>query len=69
MIELPDTNTELKERYRVLIIDPPWNQGKTGKRKSRPNQTTKLDYPTMSKSELMGIPVNQWAEDQSFLWL
>lgn len=63
-IEMP-----LDKRYRVLVIDPPWNQGKTGKRKSRPNQTTTLDYPTMSKQELMELPVNQWAEDQSFLWL
>ena len=23
----------------------------------------------MGKSELMELPVNQWAEDQSFLWL
>ncbi len=30
----------LEKRYKVLIIDPPWNQGKTGKRKARPNQTT-----------------------------
>jgi N6-adenosine-specific RNA methylase IME4 len=61
--------TELNKRYRVLVIDPPWNQGKTGKRKARPNQTTTLDYPTMSKKELLALPVNQWAEDQSFLWL
>lgn len=61
--------TELDKRYRVLVIDPPWNQGKTGKRKARPNQTTTLDYPTMGKKELLALPVNQWAEDQSFLWL
>jgi len=61
--------TELGKRYRVLVIDPPWNQGKTGKRKVRPNQTAMLDYPTMSKKELLELPVNQWAEDQSFLWL
>ena len=61
--------TQLGKRYRVLVIDPPWNQGKTGKRKARPNQTTTLDYPTMSKKELLALPVNQWAEDQSFLWL
>lgn len=61
--------TVLDKRYRVLVIDPPWNQGKTGRRKARPNQTTMLDYPTMGKKELLGLPVNQWADDQSFLWL
>lgn len=60
---------ELANRYRVLVIDPPWNQGKTGKRKVRPNQNTILDYPTMSKKELLALPVNQWADNQSFLWL
>ncbi len=64
-----NTQPVLDKRYRVLVIDPPWNQGKTGKRKSRPNQTTTLDYPTMGKDELLALPVNQWAEDQSFLWL
>jgi N6-adenosine-specific RNA methylase IME4 len=62
-------DTELDKRYRVLVVDPPWNQGKTGKRKVRPNQTTMLDYPTMSKEELLALPVSEWAEDQSFLWL
>ncbi|MFT0786493.1 MT-A70 family methyltransferase [Synechococcus sp. H55.10] len=61
--------TNLDKRYRVLVVDPPWNQGKTGKRKARPNQTTTLDYPTMSKEELMKLPINLWAEEQSFLWL
>jgi len=46
-----------KNKYRVIVIDPPWNQGKTGKRKVRPNQTTILDYPTMSKAELESLPL------------
>lgn len=57
------------KKYKALVIDPPWNQGKTGKRSVRPNQGTRLDYPTMSKEELMALPVAEWAEDQSFLWL
>ena len=31
--------------YRVLVVDPPWNQGKTRRRSVRPNQNTVLDYP------------------------
>ena len=56
-------------KYKVLVIDPPWPQGKTGKRDVRPNQGTKLDYPTMTKQELLNLPVESWAEDQSFLFL
>jgi N6-adenosine-specific RNA methylase IME4 len=55
--------------YKVLVVDPPWNQGKTGKRAVRPNQGTKLDYPTMSKEELLILPINAWADEQAFLWL
>lgn len=62
-------NSRLNKRYQVIVIDPPWNQGKTGKRKTRPNQNTTLDYPTMSKEELIKLPVNEWADDKSFLWL
>lgn len=57
------------KKYGVIVIDPPWNQGKTGKRKARPNQGTILDYPTMSKEEIAAIPVSEWAAEQCFLWL
>ena len=56
-------------KYQCLVIDPPWNQGKTGKRSVRPHQTTILDYATMSKDELRNLPVNEWAASQAFLWL
>ena len=57
------------KKYKVLVVDPPWNQGKTGKRKVRPNQGTRLDYPTMTRDELLALPVSDWAEEQSFMWL
>ena len=56
-------------KYKCLVIDPPWNQGKTGKRIVRPNQDLKLDYPTMTKAELLKLPVNEWAAQNCFLWL
>lgn len=60
----------ISNKYRVIVVDPPWNQGKTGKRKSRPNQNTTLDYPTLSKDELLKLPIGEWAaKEQSFLWL
>lgn len=55
--------------YQVVVVDPPWNQGKTGKRSVRPNQSTKLGYSTMTKSDLEQLPISTWAADQSFLWL
>jgi N6-adenosine-specific RNA methylase IME4 len=56
-------------KYSTIVIDPPWNQGKTGKRKVRPNQTTKLDYSTMSKDELLSMPVDKLSKDNSFIFL
>ena len=56
--------------YRVLVIDPPWNQRKTGRRRTRPNQSEQLDYPTLTEAELRELPVGEWAsQEQAFLWL
>jgi N6-adenosine-specific RNA methylase IME4 len=63
-------NEDTRENYyKVLVVDPPWPQGKTGKRKTRPNQTTTLDYSTLTKEDIMKVPINFWSKDQSFLWL
>ena len=51
--------------YRVLVVDPPWNQGKTGRRRVRPNQGTDLDYPTMSRKALLDLPITKWAHEES----
>lgn len=59
----------MPKKYDIIIIDPPWNQRKTGKRKTRPNQTTTLDYPTMSKEEIKKIPIKDWSNDQCLIWL
>lgn len=55
--------------YQVLVVDPPWNQGKTGRRRVRPRQGTRLDYPTMTRDQIEGLPVPDWSAPQSFLWL
>ena len=66
----PFANDLPQEHYRVLVIDPPWRQRKTGRRSVRPNQGTTLDYPTLSKEELYKLPVRSWSDpEQSFLWL
>ena len=56
--------------YRVLVVDPPWNQGKTRRRSVRPNQNTVLDYPTLSKQELSELPLADWScPERAYLWL
>ena len=56
--------------YRVIVVDPPWNQGKTGRRSVRPNQTTQLDYPTLSIDQLKMLPIKDWCDlETAFLWL
>ena len=59
----------LAGQYRCLVVDPPWDQGKTGKRSVRPNQGTNLDYPTMTYDEVAALPVGEWAAPNAFLWL
>ncbi|MYA29218.1 MAG: hypothetical protein F4090_02570 [Nitrospira sp. SB0672_bin_25] len=59
----------VSQRYKCIVIDPPWDQGKTGKRSVRPNQGANLDYPTMNYDEIAAVPVAKWADDEAFLWL
>ena len=56
-------------QYRCLVVDPPWDQGKTGRRCVRPNQDTTLDYKTMTIGELEVLPINEWSDSNSMLWL
>ena len=56
-------------QYRCIVVDPPWDQGKTGVRTVRPNQGRDLDYPTMTLMEIADVGVPDWAADNAFLWL
>ena len=55
--------------YKGIVVDPPWDQGKSGKRAVRPNQGVDLEYPTMTFDEIANIPIGDWAAEQAFLWL
>lgn len=56
--------------YRSIVVDPPWDQGKTGHRSVRPNQGKLLDYPTMSQDEIFdSVPLVEWAAEDAFIWL
>ena len=44
------------KKYSIMMIDPPWNQSKGGKKKSRPNSSgTALDYSTMSTENVFRL--------------
>lgn len=45
----------LNKNYDIIYTDPPWNQTKGNKRKCRPNQDKKLDYATLSLSQILDI--------------
>ena len=55
--------------FKTIVVDPPWPMKKTGKRKSRLNQGTKLDYPTMSLDEIKCLPVQSISSTNSVLFL
>jgi N6-adenosine-specific RNA methylase IME4 len=48
-------NTCIPERYSVLLIDPPWPQQKSGRRKVRLRQGRQLDYRTMPVDALFSL--------------
>ena len=56
-------------KYKTLVVDPPWNQGKTGKRSVRPNQGTKLNYKTMTLKEIKNFPIDDYADEQCHMYL
>ena len=60
---------ELAGQYRSIVIDPPWDQRKTGIRSARPNQGRNLDYPTMTPGEIAAINIPALAAPDAFLWL
>jgi N6-adenosine-specific RNA methylase IME4 len=55
-------------RYRIIYADPPWSYGNT-----QPDYHTEQrdHYPVMPLSDICAIPVREWSEDDSvlFLWV
>ena len=65
-----DTPPLPDEKYRCLIIDPPWEMEKIS-RDERPNQGKFLDYPTMTIEELEKLPIKELADKEGchiYLW-
>ena len=61
-----------KEKYSVIVSDPPWRQSKGGKKKARPNSSGgELDYPTLSLEDILHYQKKamELAEDDHVLFL
>lgn len=56
-----------KDRYRCIVIDPPWPMEKI-ERDVRPNQVG-FEYPTMTEEELKAFPLPEMAADDAHLYL
>lgn len=62
------------ERYRTIVADPPWELKKnTGTwppgAGNAEYRAVELEYPTLSISEIKCLPVSEWAERDSHLYL
>ena len=57
------------KKYKTILVDPPWQQNNRGGYKIRPKQKKKLDYETMTISEIKELPVGDYADDGCHLWL
>ena len=56
------------KKYQIIVVDPPWKVKKIAN-KQRPNQV-EMDYKMMSLQEIIGLPVSNIADKDSwcFLW-
>jgi N6-adenosine-specific RNA methylase IME4 len=58
-------------KFRTLLIDPPWPQPLSGKRKRAKGShgADALPYPTMTLEEITSLPVGDLADTGCHLWL
>lgn len=56
-------------KYRTIVVDPPWDQIKTGIRKVRPKQGRTLNYTTMTVEEITRFSVVDFADEEAHLYL
>lgn len=65
-------NIKETKKYSVIVSDPAWRQARGGKKNARPNSSgKKLDYPTLSLTEIKGIQQKamEHAEENHVLFL
>ena len=52
-------------RYRVIVIDPPWNYHRSGDASHR----GAVPYADMAIEEICALPLAEWAHEDCILWL
>jgi N6-adenosine-specific RNA methylase IME4 len=65
---------EPTEKYRIFYADPPWSYDDTTlvpHRRGLPAGDAREHYATMELTEIIALPVEQWAEENAvlFLWV
>jgi len=56
-------------KYRTLLVDPPWEQKMAGKYLTKHRRIRKIPYPTLNIEEIKKLPINNLAEEGCHLWL
>ena len=56
-----------KGKYDVIVIDPPWPMEKI-EREARPNQSSSIDYPTMTEEELAVMKIPSASDCHLWCW-
>lgn len=54
-ISTPPPIIGLTKKYQIIYADPPWKQGRGGRKKAVPNSFRPFDYPTLELSEISKI--------------
>lgn len=60
----------MNKKYKTILADPPWAQGKIGKyKKYSQGGVENLPYKTMTVDDIINLPVEKHAEIGCHLWL
>lgn len=60
---------ETERKYRVIVVDPPWNLSMVGKSSARNHRPDDLPYRTMTIDEITKTPVGRFSAEQCVLFL
>lgn len=58
------------ERFRTMLVDPPWPQRNVGRYRDPQNgRPDRLPYPTMTLDEIGAVPVGELADTHAHCWV
>lgn len=71
--QLTHAATDPMQGYGVVLVDPPWTYTSEGRPTEAPGAGWHGDaskhYPTMKLADIKALPVGEWAQADSMLWL